>query len=232
MKDEQVFVAIIYIFEYYNGMVFEELLAIVGQSPLFDTGLLLAGDVNPDYLRRQLSDWVKRGRLWQLRRGLYALAPPYQKTTLHPFLAANRMVAGSYVSVQAALGYYGLIPEHVTAVTSVTTRRPGEWNNPVGQFIYRHIQPKLFFGYERREVSAAQFAYVASPEKALLDLIYLQPEGESSLFLESLRLQNLDQFDVAKFKKFVERAHKPKLFRAVDAVSRIVATELEAYESL
>lgn len=213
-------------------MVFEDLLTIVGQVPLFDTGVLLAGDINPDYLRRQLSGWVNSGKLWQLKRGLYALAPPYQKTAPHPFHVANRMVAGSYVSLQAALGYYGLIPEHVTAVTSVTTRRPGEWENPVGMFIFRHIQPTLFFGYERLQVSSGQFAFMALPEKALLDLVYLQPEGESPAFLESLRLQNLDQFDLAKFGQLAERTRKPKLVRAIDTVSQIVSTERDRYEPL
>ena len=59
-------------------MEFQELLHVVGDEPLFETGLLLAGDVNPDNVRRQLSRWTAAGKLYQLRRGLYALAPPYQ----------------------------------------------------------------------------------------------------------------------------------------------------------
>lgn len=213
-------------------MTFEDLLTLVGQAPLFDTGLLLAGDVNPDYLRRQLSEWVNSGKLWQLRRGLYTLAPPYQKTPPHPFVVANHMVAGSYVSLQTALGYYGLIPEHVPAVTSVTTRRAGEWENAVSRFIFRHIQSSLFFGYGRIEVSSGQFTFVAAREKALMDLIYLTPGGDSPAFLESLRLQNLDHFDLAQFRRFAEEIDKPKLYRAAEAVSRIVTAERDAYEPL
>lgn len=213
-------------------MIFEDLLTMVGHTPLFDTGLLLAGDVNPDYLRRQLSDWINAGKLWQLRRGLYALAPPYQKTAPHPFLVANHMVTGSYVSLQSALGYHGHIPEHVPVVTSVTTRRPGQWDNSVGQFIFRHVQSSLFFGYERREVSSRQFAFVALPEKALLDLIYLTPQGDSPDFLQSLRLQNLDDFDLPRFRQFTNQVGKPKLDRAADAVSNLVAVQRDAYEPL
>lgn len=58
-------------------MEFEHLLEIVGDEPIFETGLLLAGEVDPDNIRRQLSRWTKARRLYQLRRGLYALAPPY-----------------------------------------------------------------------------------------------------------------------------------------------------------
>ena len=51
---------------------------------------MLAGDVDPTDVRRQLSRWVTAGRLYRLRRGLYALAPPFQKVLPHPFLVANR----------------------------------------------------------------------------------------------------------------------------------------------
>ncbi|MFH1314516.1 MAG: type IV toxin-antitoxin system AbiEi family antitoxin domain-containing protein, partial [Candidatus Eisenbacteria bacterium] len=78
-------------------MEFLELIEIVGDEPVFETGLLLAGEVDPADVRRQLSRWTKAGRLYQLRRGLYALAPPFQKVKPHPFLIANRMVRASYV---------------------------------------------------------------------------------------------------------------------------------------
>ena len=55
-------------------MRFEDLLGIVGSEPVFETGLLLTGDVDPVDVRRQLSRWTRAGRLYQLRRGLYALA--------------------------------------------------------------------------------------------------------------------------------------------------------------
>lgn len=60
-------------------MEFERLLELVGDEPVFETALLLAGKVNPDIIRLQLTRWTKSGRLLQLRRGLYAIAPPYQK---------------------------------------------------------------------------------------------------------------------------------------------------------
>ena len=105
-------------------MRFRALLEIVEDEPVFETGFLLADDVDPADVRRQLSRWVKDGRLLQLRRGLYALAPPYRRTRPHPFLVANRLVRGSYVSLQSALAHHGVIPEHVPVTTSVTTGRP------------------------------------------------------------------------------------------------------------
>lgn len=52
------------------------MLRIVGEEPVFHTGLLLAGDVDHVHVRRQLGRWVKAGKIYQRRRGLYALAPP------------------------------------------------------------------------------------------------------------------------------------------------------------
>ncbi len=122
-------------------MDFGTLIQIVGNEPVFETGLLLAGDVSPADVRRQLSRWTASGRLYQLRRGLYTLAPPYQKIKPHPFVVANHLVMGSYVSSQAALAYYGLIPEYTATVTSVTLARPARWNTPVGRFEFHHLNP-------------------------------------------------------------------------------------------
>src|SRR5574337_159426 len=90
------------------AMEFAKLVKLAADEPVFETGLLLAGNVDPRDVRRQLSRWTKAGRLYQLRRGLYALAPPFQKIKPHPFVVANRMVHSSYVSCQSALAHYGL----------------------------------------------------------------------------------------------------------------------------
>src|SRR5512134_71933 len=119
-------------------MEFERLLEIVGDEPVFETGLLLAGPVNPSAVRLQLSRWTKSGRVYQLRRGLYALAPPYQKLKPHPFLIANRLQRGSYVSGASALAFYRLIPETVQITTSVSAGRPERLKTPLGVFEFRH----------------------------------------------------------------------------------------------
>ncbi|HED04851.1 MAG TPA: hypothetical protein ENI60_08880 [Candidatus Fraserbacteria bacterium] len=213
-------------------MEFTCLVEIVGDEPVFETGLLLAGDVDPNDVRRQLSRWMKAGRIYRLRRGLYALAPPFQKIRPHPFVIANHMVRGSYVSLQSALAYYGLIPEVVQVVTSATTARPGRWRTPLGSYAFRHIKGELFFGYHRVEVSPGQRAFIATPEKALLDLVYLQPGGDSQAYLQELRLQNLERLDLDALQQMAERAGKPKLRRVVAYVARLARVEAEEYELL
>ena len=206
-------------------MEFTRLVEIVGDEPAFETGLLLAGDVDSNDVRRQLSRWTQAGRLYQLRRGLYTLAPPFQKIKPHPFLIANHMVPNSYVSCQSALAHYGLIPEYVPVTTSVTTARPARWDTPLGSFEFRHVKVELLRGYRMTDLGRNQQAFVATPEKALLDLIYLQPGSDSPNYLRELRLQNLDQLDMDELQRQADLAASPKLRRAVNAVRKLARSE-------
>ena len=211
-------------------MEFPQLLEIVGKEPVFETGLLLAGAVDPNDVRRQLSRWTRAGRIYQLRRGLYALAPPFQKVKPHPFLIANRLVRGSYVSLQSALAYHGLIPEAVPVTTSVTALRPALRDTPLGVYEYRHIKRDLLFGYLRTDVGNGQHAFVATAEKALLDLVHLQPRGDAPEYLRELRLQNLERLDLERLQGQAARTESPKLRRAAARIISLAAAEAEEYE--
>jgi predicted transcriptional regulator of viral defense system len=213
-------------------MEFAELLKVVGDEPVFETGLLLAGDVTLADVQKQLSRWHAAGRIHQLRRGVYALAPPFQKTKPHPFTVANHLVRASYVSCQSALAYYGLIPEYAPVTTSVTTGRAGAWDTSLGHYSYRHIQIKLLQGYRLIDVAGGQSAFVATPEKALLDLIYLQPGGDAPHYVSELRLQNLDRLNLADLDRLTERIGSPKLRRAAAQVRELAQAEAEEYEIL
>lgn len=213
-------------------MEFTRLLEVAGDEPVVETSLLLAGAVNPADIRRQLSRWVTAGRLYQVRRGLYALAPPYQRTKPNPFVVANAVVRSSYVSLQAALAHYGLIPEAAPVVTSVTTGRPGRWDTPLGAYEYHHVKVGLFFGYRLDEVSPGQRAFIATPEKALLDLVHLHPGGDDPAYLQELRLQNLERLDVQALQRLAEQAGSPKLQRAAHRVAELARDEAEMYQDL
>jgi predicted transcriptional regulator of viral defense system len=210
-------------------MQFEQLLHLVADQPLFETGFLLSGDVDPNDVRRQLSRWVGVGKLLQLRRGLYTLLPPYQKIVPHPFLVANFLMPGSYVSAQSALAHYGLIPEYVARTWSVTTDRPAQW---AGGFHFQHLAARLFFGYQRVDVSPEQSALIATPEKAILDLAHLTPQADTIDYLRQLRLQNLEQLNIDRLHEFAQRARKPKLQRATEHITRLAEEELAGYEEI
>ena len=199
------------------------MLAIVGNEPVFPSSLLLAGRVPKAQVHLQMSRWVNDGKLLQLRRGLYALAPAWRRVAPHPFLVANALQRGSYVSLQSALAFYGVIPEHVPTVTSVGPRRPELLRNALGSFQFHHVSSALAFGYERVEVATRQFAFVACPEKALLDLVYLTPGGDSMAHLESLRFQNTGAISIDRLQDFAARSGKPKLTRAAHRLAGVVA---------
>ena len=133
-------------------MKFELLLKLIGDDPVFESSLLLGGNVHPKLIRIQLSRWVKTGKIYQLRRGLYSIAPTYQKSTPHPFLVANHLQKASYVSLQSALSYFGLIPEVVNTITSVSTGRPERLETPLGTHEFRHIKTEFLFGYHMVEL--------------------------------------------------------------------------------
>ena len=164
---------------------------------------------------------------FQLRRGLCALAPLYQKVNPHPFLVANRLTPGSYISLQSALAHYGLIPEYVPVVTSVGSGRPQQWKTPLGTFILRHIKPDLFFGYERIQVAPSQPAFIAVPEKALLDLLYLEPNSAKPEYIHELRLQNMESLDLGRLKGLAEDTNSRKLRAATALIAELKAQESE-----
>jgi hypothetical protein len=213
-------------------MNFSNLIKWAGSEPVFETGLLLAGDVRPAEVRKQLSRWVSARKVYQIRRGLYALGSPYQKVKPHPFHVANRIRPASYVGLQSALAYYGLIPEHVPVTTSVTTGRPGSFNTPIGAFEFRHVQVVWFYAYSRVDLGNDQSAFVARPEKALLDLIYLEPGSDAPAYLQELRLQNLERLDLELLHQLVQKVNKPKLWRAFEIIQQLCAEEKSGYGAL
>jgi hypothetical protein len=204
-------------------MKFDELQALVAGEPVFSSALLLSGLTNQRAVRMQLSRWVKAGRLIQFRRGLYALAPPWRKVEPHPFLVANRLRRGTYVSLQSALAWHGVIPEYTPVATSVGPGRPETANTPIGVFQFQHLAASLRFGFSNVEVASRQFAFMASPEKALLDLVHLTPGADDENYLRELRLQNHAAIQSAVLKEAAQRSGKPKLLRACRIVVSLLA---------
>ena len=213
-------------------MDFSRLLELVGDAPVFESALLLDGDIEPAQVHLQLSRWTTNRRVYQLRRGLYALAPPFQKVKPHPYVIANRMVRASYVSCQSALAHYGMIPEYVPTTVSVTTARPTRWETPLGVYEFHHIKPSLLRGYRLTDLGGGQQAFMATPEKALLDWIYLQPGSDSPAYIRELRLQNLENFDLDELHRQAESFNRPKLQRAASIVAELTRAEALEYESL
>ena len=142
-------------------------------------------------------------------------------------------MSGSYVSCQAALTHHHLIPEFTPVVTSVCPGRPGRRDTPLGRCEFRHLGPRLLYGYRQADLGGGQQAFVATPEKALLDLVHLQPGGDGTSYLQGLRLQNLHLLDAGELRGLAVRAGSPKLMRAAANVVSLMEQEArEEYETL
>ncbi|MFP4473849.1 MAG: hypothetical protein ACLFPX_08330 [Candidatus Omnitrophota bacterium] len=193
-------------------MKYENFLKKVNNLPIIESEIFLAGEANPKTLKVQFSRWVNSGKLIQLRRGVYALPEIYTNKPHCAFYAANLIKRPSYISLEKAMEFYGLIPEAVNVYTSVTSKRAGHFHNEVGDFYYRHIHADLFWGY-RSIMIEGQHVFMARPEKALLDFIYLNHIDVSREFLDELRLQNTDVLSGHQLMEDAKRFKKPVMLK-------------------
>ena len=140
-----------------------------------------------DFDRNNLTRWCSRGLLVKLRNQHYAF-PEYRKEPDFSRYVANRIYAPSYISLHTALSFYGMIPEEVIQLTSVTTLKTARFENAFGTFHYQNVKTPLYFGYEIKTMQNERGLLFATPEKALLDLLYLNPYYRTEQDMEDLRL--------------------------------------------
>ena len=113
----------------------------------------------------------QRGELIRLKRNLYIVSDELCGRVTLPALCANHLYGPSYVSLQWALRYYGMIPERVYLMTSVTVKRSRCFDTPIGSFSYMQVPFNYFpIGVETVQEDGVCFL-MASREKALCDTI-------------------------------------------------------------
>lgn len=155
--------------------------------------------------QKKVQALVKTGELIRLRRGLYVVNPDLSGIGINAQLCANHIYGPSYVSLHWALRWYGLIPEKVFRMTSMTLRPSKTFETPLGVFDY-YMVDREYFPIGVRSVQDNGVSYlIASPEKALCDLIlydrYLPARSVKGLkrYLEEdirFDMDELMQFDV------------------------------------
>ncbi len=143
----------------------------------------------PDFSRNNLVRWTSQGLLVRLRQGYYTFRE-YLSTADYSFYFANRIYRPSYVSLHSALAFYGIIPEAVTQITSVSSLKTASFSTPAGIFTYRSVREDLMFGYLTRPISDSHNVLFATPEKAILDLLYLYPFYNNSGEMTELRFDD------------------------------------------
>lgn len=193
-------------------MQFVEFQNQLSNYPVFS--LLDILKIIPDFNRIQLDRWAKKGYLKKVKKGFYYLNS-VQINRDFLFYTANKIYSPSYVSLELALKYYGLIPEEIFQITSVSTKKTINFKLPIGNFSYKHIKPSLYFGYRLVEFGQ-QKLLIAEPEKAVLDYLYLHPNLKTVDDFEGIRI-NSDEFksqvNLEKLERYLETFGNKKLSR-------------------
>ena len=171
-------------------------------------------------LKVQLSNWKKKGLIDQPRKGLYVLGKEHRKIEPSLFYLANQIYILSYVSLESALRFYGLIPEFVVQTTSVTTRNTNEFQNNFGHFSYQHLKPECFDGFTTFKDENDFSILIATQEKAIVDFLYFNLSRfnflDSNIFEESYRFQNCDKLNKNKIKAYAKLFKSKKLSSICD----------------
>ena len=181
--------------------------------------------------RDKISDLLRKGVIVRVKKGIYIFGKDYRRQPFSREVLANLIYGPSYISLDYALHYFGLIPERVEAVTSVTTGRSRRYATPVGLFRYRMIPLAAFrIGMDRVELDDGRSFLIATPEKALADKIRddrgngLQTQGRLMDYLENdLRIDPaaLAKLDRAQLGAIARRYRSRKLQLLSDLLKRL-----------
>lgn len=171
----------------------------------------------------------KDGQLIRLKRGLYVVDERISGKPIDARLCANHIYGPSYVSLQWALRWYGLIPERVFTMTSITTKRTRNFENSLGMFSYYQVKPDYFsIGVKSIEENGA-YSLMASPEKALCDMIlydsYLPSQsvvGLEQYLEEDIRfdVDALSGFDVSIIESCAQMGRKEQILNNLIKIIR------------
>lgn len=198
-------------------MYFDKIAKGLGEVPLSRQLIL---EMLKDYKRPndKISEWVKSGELIILRRGLYIPGRESNLPIPEPFLIANHLRGPSYVSLESALSYWGLIPERVYEITSVTLKSKKIYKTSVGKFTYQFLpSPYYSFGIESVPINPTQTLLIASLEKAICDKLILTSginlrsiKQTKKLLIEDLRMDEtiLKKADVKIIRSWLKDSPK------------------------
>jgi predicted transcriptional regulator of viral defense system len=152
-----------------------------------------------------LYEWEQKGWVKKIRNKWYVFND-FKPQDYDHYLIANRIYSPSYISLESALHYYGIIPEAVQQIMSFSTQKTQTFETMFGRFVYKSIKPSLFFGYmviEHKDIGLK----VATLEKALLDYLYLKTDISNNDDIEELRFNKAllkEQIDKEVFNKFLK----------------------------
>lgn len=195
------------------------------EGEVFDFNQLNAALNHYAHPRGKISQWLKTGELIRVKKGLYVFgrnaSSPYSIEVL-----ANLIYGPSAISLNYALSYYGLIPEAVYTVTSITNKRHKAFATPVGNFTYTYLATsKYSIGIQLKTLPSDVNILIASPEKAFCDLISLSiknvhimnEEAVADFLFNDLRIDEeaFKQLSMSDLQQIADVYHNPRLNRII-----------------
>ncbi|MEI8138929.1 MAG: hypothetical protein WCI03_03575 [bacterium] len=186
------------------------------RNKMFELGCFSIHQVyawRPGFDRNNFVRWTQKGYLVRLRQGVYAFPEYRDKPDIAAYFA-GKIYNPSYISLHSALAFYGLIPESVVQITSVTSLKTALFKNSFGEYSYKSVRDDLMFGYVLRPLADGRATAYATREKALLDLLYLYPFYNTEQELTNLRLDGdvlREDLNRAEWETFAARFHSAAL---------------------
>ncbi|MDP2940955.1 MAG: hypothetical protein Q8N85_01690 [Candidatus Omnitrophota bacterium] len=201
----------------------------VRHLPLLRSADLSRLERDPQVIRNQLTRWRVKKLLLKLRKGVYLLNSDDRAITPSRAFLAAQLYTPSYISLEYALNFYGLIPEAVFAVTSITTRKTMRFSNPEGEFTYQHIQPGAFRGFRVLKDDAGLPYFIAESEKAVVDFLYFNFRKKSTdriaRFRDSYRFQHVNQLKPRKIMRYAGLFHNAAVSAAAGEFCAFIREE-------
>lgn len=176
-------------------------------------------------LDKKIALLTKKGYIIPLKKGIYATSAFVEKNDKRLYLeyVANILRYPSYLSLEYALSLYGLIPEGVYTLTSITVKSGRTFKNALGAFIYKSIAPGLFPGFGEKEFLDKKIK-IAGKAKALFDFLYLKklinPKNEIAFDLR-INWDNFTNEDLIEFEGHVGRSGIIKMEKLLKVIKNL-----------
>ncbi len=177
----------------------------------------------PTFDTRRLVEWQQKGYMQKIVNRWYRFTDQAIDES-YLWYVANKIYQPSYISMESALSYYGLIPEAVYKFTSVSSLKTQNFETSLGIFDYRHLKPSLLFGY--RLVHWKDFRIrMAEPEKLMLDYLYLRPALSEIADFEALRINMVllrQLLDQEKLNRYLSLFNQRTLYQRTNTFLKLL----------
>lgn len=207
-------------------MRFEQFREKVKTFPLLSVEYLKLIFPYNQQFKNQLGHWRQAKRIIRLRKNFYILNPENRRIYPSRMYIASELYKPSYISLEYALSFYDLIPEKVTDITSLSTRKTYQIQNDLGRFAYQHIQERCFTGFTQMRDEAGLPYFFAVPEKAVVDFVYFHlPQfavevPTRDVLRVAFRFQNVDTLDTNKMQEYASLFQSKKLEKVIGQVKK------------